>query len=133
MKRSLILISLFIMLLLNGCAKKETLICSKNTDSGTQYVTFYYKDDILQKGHIKYEVPISSSISSAKSDIEKSFKEAFDENDFTISVTDNGKNKIFIDITFSADKINKALGTNINNNSYSNLKSKLERESFSCH
>ena len=133
MKKSLIFLSLLTMLLLNGCAKKETLICSKTTTSGTQYVTFYYKDDILQKGHIKYEVPVTTSISTAKKEIEAAFKESFDANDFDISITDNGNDKVFINISFSADKINKALGSNITNNSYSNLKSKLQKESYTCH
>ena len=125
------LIILLFLILLTGCSHKETLICTKNSTSEKQTLTFKYIDNVLDTGQIKYVFNVNKDeLSNAKEEIEDTFKDNFQ--DFKISISDNNKDTIIVILEINQDNISKIVGTNINSNSLESLKTNLEQASFTC-
>ena len=128
MKKILIIL---ILILLTGCGNKKNLVCTKNSDLGKQTMTFKYNKNGLKEGQIKYIISVNEEdIIDAKEEIEASFKENFPS--FNIRVEDNSKDAIIVMLEFDKSNINNIFGSNINSDSYNDLKNRLEKEDFIC-
>lgn len=139
MKRvGLIGLSLSMIFLLTGCGEKS-LECSMTEDNMTQAFNLKFDSkDMLESGVMRFTFKLEDDELDTLDEGVEALRETFENNSeydaFDISVTDNGKDEAYVDMSFSADQISEVTGEDLDpeTDNYDSIKADLEDTGYVC-